>query len=641
MRPGRLRRGLAMAALLLPLLAAADDAARTAAVQAVLDDFAQRGSGRAVEALQRLREAGPPPDSAPQALRQRYYAAIASEAAVVPDVAARRAALAVLQAMAAGEGCEPCTTELVLAALDEAMLAQSVPRIREVQAQLAARPPAQSPRDRFNVAYAHASALERMGDAAAALEAALEAARLAADGGSAMDQMRSLSLLAYANMLRRDFRAALRNLDEAMARARAIGNDHRVVGFLIDMSYAHAAVGDRPRVFAALQEGLALARRLGDRESELTALNNLAHYYNGDPSTHAKAYAHALEGEKLARRLDDPVMVAFTRTNRGVAMVRLGQAEAGIALAREGVAAVRARGLTVEAADLLEQLSIAYEAAGRHGEAITALREQLLLLEQMAQRQHDTAAQELQDRFDADRRALEIERLQVQQQRSQAEAATRSLQQRVWAVAALALVLAGVLIGRGLVRVRQRSRRLQAVNARLDEQASRDALTGAFNRRHAEQLLAAEPAEATGLVLLDVDHFKQVNDRHGHAAGDAVLQAVAQRLQTGLRGGDALVRWGGEEFLLLLPGCDADALAGPVARALARLGEEAVTLPDGTPLRVTASAGACVWPASAGQPWQAAMQRADEALYAAKQAGRNRGVCILPGAAGPVTVSGP
>jgi diguanylate cyclase (GGDEF)-like protein len=632
---------LVCAALLAAPASADDTAARTAAVQAVLDDLASRGGGDPAEALQRLRRVGPPPAGAPLALRRHYHAAVAFQALFVPDEAARRDALAALQAMATREGCEPCATDGVLAALDAAGLAQDIPRIRELQAELAARPAAVSVDDRYEIAYANAEALERLGDAAAALDAALNAARLATATGRPVAQLRSLKRLSSVNMLRRDFRAALGHLDEAMRHARALDRPYDIVTILVDQSYAHASLRDRPRQFAALREALSLARRLGAADVELTALNNLAHYYNGDPSTHAQARAHALAGERLARRLGDTVMVAFTRVNRGVAMVHLGEVEAGLALAREGVATVRAAGLPLETADLLEQLSIACEAAGRPGEAIAALREQLGLLEQIAQRQHDSAAQELQSRFEAERRALEIERLQVQQQRDAAAATTQGLQQRLWAVAALALTLAGVLTARGLVQVRRRSRRLQDANARLDVQARRDALTGAFNRRHAEQRLAQPQPEPLGLVLLDVDHFKQVNDRHGHAAGDAVLQAVAERLQAGLRGSDALVRWGGEEFLLLLPGCSNGLLPGPVERALARLGERPVTLPDGQPLRVTASAGAVCWSAASGEPWQAALQRADDALYAAKQAGRNRGLCVAGAADARLTVFGP
>jgi diguanylate cyclase (GGDEF)-like protein len=609
---------------------AADGAARTAAVQAVLDDFAQHGFGRAKDALRRLREAGPLPETAPQHLRQRYFATIAQEAGVLEETAAQRAALDALQAMATREGCAPCATELVLLPLNQAIDEGNVPRVRELQAQLAARPPAVAWRDRFNAALTNARALERLSDAAAGLEAALQAARLAAEAGSAVDQLASLEQLASINMLRRDFRQALRDLDEALAQARALGNPNFIATQLINQGYVHAMLKDRPRQFAALQEALELARGTPALpDAELVVLNNLSNYYNGDPQGHGRAYQYALQGERLARKLGDRVTLAFTRTNRGVAMVYLGQVDGGLALAREGVATVRGMGLQLETAELLEQLSIAYEAAGRDADAIAALRERLLLLDQTAQRENDQAAQELQERFDAERKALEIERLSVQEQRSAAEAETRSLRRRVWAVGALALVLAGVLIGRGILQVRRRSQRLQTTNARLDAEASHDALTGAFNRGHAERWLAAPPAATVGLALLDVDHFKRINDTHGHAAGDAVLQAVAQRLQDGLRGSDVLVRWGGEEFLLLLPGCDAAALQGPVGRALARLGQAPVPLPAGEPLRVTASAGACVWPAHPGQTWQQAVHLADQALYLAKQGGRDRGTCVV------------
>jgi diguanylate cyclase (GGDEF)-like protein len=155
----------------------------------------------------------------------------------------------------------------------------------------------------------------------------------------------------------------------------------------------------------------------------------------------------------------------------------------------------------------------------------------------------------------------------------------------------------------------------------------RDALTGLPNRRAFEEDLAREAARAarTGaplaVVVLDVDRFKAVNDAHGHAAGDAVLRAVAARAGAAVRAGDVLARVGGEEFAILLAGTDlarAVEAAERIRRALAAAPVEAA----GRALRVTASFGCAAL--GAGEAPQALVARADARLYEAKRDGRDR-----------------
>lgn len=122
------------------------------------------------------------------------------------------------------------------------------------------------------------------------------------------------------------------------------------------------------------------------------------------------------------------------------------------------------------------------------------------------------------------------------------------------------------------------------------------------------------------LALLDIDHFKQVNDRFGHQAGDIVLKAFADSVTAGLRGADVMARWGGEEFLLLLPDTDADEGLKCVERMRAKLAD--ITFDEIEPgLRVTFSAGLVSY--EPGVSGEAAIERADAAMYRAKQAGRN------------------
>ncbi|PIG96465.1 hypothetical protein AMD26_016935 [Deinococcus sp. UR1] len=159
----------------------------------------------------------------------------------------------------------------------------------------------------------------------------------------------------------------------------------------------------------------------------------------------------------------------------------------------------------------------------------------------------------------------------------------------------------------------------------LRELASRDALTGLLNRRGFEEQTGDRPRREAGtLLVLDVDAFKAVNDRHGHAAGDEVLAAVGRVLAGHVPGGAVTARWGGEEFIVWAP-LD----LGGAARLAERL-RAAVERAVWNDLRVTVSVGVSDWPA--GEDLRGAFRQADDALYAAKRAGRNR--VMLAGAAG-------
>ncbi|MBN9205418.1 MAG: GGDEF domain-containing protein [Methylibium petroleiphilum] len=176
---------------------------------------------------------------------------------------------------------------------------------------------------------------------------------------------------------------------------------------------------------------------------------------------------------------------------------------------------------------------------------------------------------------------------------------------------------------------------LQQLVDALCDLSSRDALTGLANRRQFDLALeretdrVARSGEAALVLLLDIDHFKRVNDTYGHAAGDMVLQAVARTLQECVRPMDTVARYGGEEFAIVLPNCPpafAQAAAERVRRAVEA---RTVPLPQGTMLSVTLSAGGAFappWVRSSARLWT---ERADAQLYRAKAEGRNR-TCIEP-----------
>lgn len=161
----------------------------------------------------------------------------------------------------------------------------------------------------------------------------------------------------------------------------------------------------------------------------------------------------------------------------------------------------------------------------------------------------------------------------------------------------------------------------------LRVRASTDALTGLRNRRAGESILRAQLRELPksdrrlSVALCDIDHFKRINDTYGHAVGDRVLQQVAAQLDTLVRGGDVAVRWGGEEFLLIMPGATLDPAVGAAERVRAALEAS----PDAEVGAVTISIG--VSEARPEDTVESLLERADQALYAAKANGRNRVEC--------------
>lgn len=175
-------------------------------------------------------------------------------------------------------------------------------------------------------------------------------------------------------------------------------------------------------------------------------------------------------------------------------------------------------------------------------------------------------------------------------------------------------------------RVKSLQDQLRQRNAELDAMSRTDALTGLPNRRHMQDHLVAMGSAAArhhqhlGILMVDIDHFKRVNDTLGHDGGDRVLRAIAARVSSACRTEDMAGRWGGEEFLVVAPFTDDVGVTELGERIRAAVKAESVALDDARFVEVTVSVGA----ASGTDDIDAVVRRADAALYAAKDAGRDR-----------------
>ena len=177
---------------------------------------------------------------------------------------------------------------------------------------------------------------------------------------------------------------------------------------------------------------------------------------------------------------------------------------------------------------------------------------------------------------------------------------------------------------------------LQAVIDGLCELSSRDPLTGLANRRQFELALASEidrvarAGEPALVLMIDIDHFKAVNDTHGHQAGDLVLKVVAQALQECIRPMDTLARIGGEEFAMILPNCPPSFGLAVAERVRKKVQGRPVAIAPGQQVGVTVSLGGAFapqWVRSSAPLW---IDRADQQLYRAKSEGRNRACLEQP-----------
>lgn len=194
---------------------------------------------------------------------------------------------------------------------------------------------------------------------------------------------------------------------------------------------------------------------------------------------------------------------------------------------------------------------------------------------------------------------------------------------------ALDYLVKGEISWRSLERSLRYALKLGETLEAMRQLATHDQLTGLLNRREFDRVLAEEAERASrfarpfGLAMIDVDHFKRINDTHGHLVGDAVLREVARRLASEARSVDRLARFGGEEFALLVLESDEGSTREIAQRGWRAVQATPVVVNEKVTLPVTVSVGTASLPGNATTP-EALVQAADHALYAAKAAGRNR-----------------
>ncbi|HMX10401.1 MAG TPA: GGDEF domain-containing protein [Burkholderiaceae bacterium] len=382
------------------------------------------------------------------------------------------------------------------------------------------------------------------------------------------------------------------------------------------LSEALSGQGEASAARSYATQALDLAERSGDLTSQIDAHRLLARIAHQTPAGQASA----------------------------------GQESGALASLRHALAIANAHADITTPVGLLDELAAEQQRAGHLQDACETW-------------QRAAAARDAQGRHDANLRAVALEvrfkteraLADAQRQRELAEAEARRARELALANDRLRAALAELEAAQGLLT--RRNTELREAYAAMKDLSLTDPLTGLRNRRFLSQAIdqdvahalrrhearaqrasqvdgghdARSPGNADLLFfLIDLDHFKAVNDRYGHAAGDAVLVELKNRLQGVFRDSDHIVRWGGEEFLVVARSSRREFAAPLAERLRRRVAEQPFVLPDGTSLAQSCSIGYAVFPADPARPregdWMSVVERADQRLYEAKARGRNRWV---------------
>jgi diguanylate cyclase (GGDEF)-like protein len=468
--------------------------------------------------------------------------------------------------------------------------------------------------------------------------AALE---LAATAGDAWRQAWSESDLALAAAQARDGVRAQQHLERASQYAQLPRDPRLNARLAVAEGNVARDLGDARGAEAAQRRALAIARAAQLPRLEATALVNLsdAAVQSGRA---ADALDTALQGLAAVRPLQIKRIERALLNNAMLARIALGRKAEARADFEALQAAWSQDGATGMQVTSMREFSDALARAGDLKGALELYHREVELTRKLMAANRDAALAELRTRYDREAQQRGITLLEHDNALKSAALENQALTRRLWALGAGMLALAMVLMLLLVRRVRDSNRALEHSRARLRVQTERDALTGLANRRHFQAVLQATKAPSGSfqgaLLMIDIDHFKRINDDHGHGAGDQVLVEVSRRIAGAVRHGDTVARWGGEEFLILAPGLHREATEALALRLLQAVAGAPVPLADsgapggGGALAVTASIGHAAFPLPPHhvplRPEQA-VNLADMALYTAKSQGRNCAVGII------------
>jgi diguanylate cyclase (GGDEF)-like protein len=432
-----------------------------------------------------------------------------------------------------------------------------------------------------------------------------------------------------------DYANALSYFDRALTLRREQGSKPRIASTLNNIGDTYFEMREYAKALTAQREALALRVEANDKSAVALSHRNIALIYIAqhrlDDASNELAAARSMADETTDKGLITQVRLALASYERA-----RGAPAKAVVYAREALGIAQGMGSRELVRQSNDELAAAQEAQGELSEALQSFKRSKVVTDSIFSADAARRIASLERRFADERRLHELDSLRRIQAELQTEAARRAYQRDgIAAVAALVIIIAFGLYRRRVERTR------------LAESLSvTDALTGLRNRRYLQQTIDMDVAASVRrsraaivrgttvddadliFLMMDIDHFKAVNDAHGHAVGDQVLVQLGAVLRTTCRDSDVVIRWGGEEFLIVARFTDrhqGEITAERIRQAVER---HVTTLPNGTTVRVTCSIGYAAFPVSFASPdavaWDEVIAMADRAAYEAKRRGRNQ-----------------
>lgn len=628
---------LLLTSIALVVLVSTSPQAKAETYQEIIQDIGTNGRISPQVVLDRLEWADAIPDErSPLEERATYYMWLGKFAALSSQIDKAREIQKKLEAFASERNCEVCEAGALIVRGYAAARSNNIPELELVVNQLT--PSQDAPLIYLQHLELKAYAYNSQSMIPEVIEVALEAAELAESLNRPSDHIRALNYLVLANIHRRDLERAMSLATEAYGKAKQINDIEQVINTRSNQGWIYALQGDYEKQAECLKEVLELTEKhTTDKIQALTVRVNLSHNYL-EQEKFEQVIEYADQAIELADEIEHKVGRAVAMHNKAAAIALSTDKEGGIALLKEAIVLAEQQNSKSYALDMYRSLAKLYEEFDEHKNAVESYKKIIELESEIIKSEREDAVQAMQEQYETEKKNREIERLSLEKVAADAEIAEKNARQKLWIALAVVFVLVTIILVQWLRTSRKRNKDLTDDNVQLTEQTDRDPLTGAYNRRFLQKTMQQlhqklqninRPGRADdimGIILLDVDFFKKVNDTYGHAVGDAVLLEMTKRFRKLLRERDMVVRWGGEEFVLLLPNING-ALCNVADRVIKKIGKETFNF-EGQQLRITISAGCVTWPAFEEQSWEDALHLADMAAYLSKSSGRNRATCI-------------
>lgn len=434
---------------------------------------------------------------------------------------------------------------------------------------------------------------------------------------------------------------------EALRLASQINSSRIMSGLRMNQAMALSDLDRFPEALVAYERSLQAAQDANLPKLEALILSNIADLHLRT-NNFIKAESVSRLALQKAEFIRDEPSINNAKANIGFALGGQGKIAQAMEYLHGVIKTSRDSGDKADIEITVGEVSRMFERVHMYKEALEYTREQQKLNDELFRAERAKAVATLQEQFDADQRKKQIELLARENQIKDADIKNAKLQQIVTLLGSLVAVMAGIFVYLLYRKVKQTNNKLEEANQELEFHSIRDPLTGLHNRRSFLELMSVRNSATEAgveserregdndspdcLMLLDIDHFKHINDAWGHAAGDTVLVEVAKRLRAAVRDTDMALRWGGEEFLVYSPKTQPNQLVPMVNRIMQAIGGTPIRVGHSA-LQVTVSAGFISLPFS-GLPeqvcdWEKAMQLADMAMYLGKVNGRNRGYGLL------------